>query len=145
MNGTFKSCEHDSAFVVRRHAISNIWGWTKVFTPNSAIFQFPFGWYLLSRINYLFHIGKIIHFCWLPSHIGIKGNEAADKAAKSALDKYKDFFVLPSSDFKSQTSQYIYTKWQVHWSTFIHDKLFEIKPVIGDSPGAGVKIRQKCD
>ena len=25
-------------------------------------------------------------FCWVPSHIGIRGNEKADSVAKSALD-----------------------------------------------------------
>ena len=29
---------------------------------------------------------KYIVFCWVPSHTGIKGNEKADSAAKSALD-----------------------------------------------------------
>ena len=29
---------------------------------------------------------KDIVFCWVPSHTGIKGNEKADSAAKSALD-----------------------------------------------------------
>ena len=30
--------------------------------------------------------GKIVNFCWIPSHIGIQGNNEADNAAKSALD-----------------------------------------------------------
>ena len=29
---------------------------------------------------------KVIVFCWVPSHTGIKGNKKADSAAKSALD-----------------------------------------------------------
>ena len=40
---------------------------------------------VLEKYNQLKSRGKDIVFCWIPSHIGIKGNEEADEAAKEAL------------------------------------------------------------
>ena len=47
---------------------------------------------VLLKHNNLAELNHIV-FCWLPSHAGIKGNEKADIAAKSAL-------TLNISDFK---------------------------------------------
>ncbi len=46
--------------------------------------------------------GKTVKFCWLPSHIGIKGNERADAAAKSALKLPVLDFKIPYSDVKTR-------------------------------------------
>lgn len=46
---------------------------------------------------------KIIYFCWLPSHVGIKGNEKADSAAKAALSKEITSCFIPYTDLRSLT------------------------------------------
>ena len=43
---------------------------------------------------------KDIMFCWLPSHAGIKGNEAADIKPKASLGLEISNFKLPCTDFK---------------------------------------------
>ena len=42
---------------------------------------------------------KDIVFSWVPSHTGIKGNEKADLAAKSALDFPRAKVGVPCTDF----------------------------------------------
>ena len=70
-------------------------------------------------------------FCWLPSHVGIKGNEAADVKAKASLYLKISNFKLPCTDFKPFINRYILSKWQLSWDRATFNKLHEIKPVLG--------------
>ena len=75
---------------------------------------------------------KDIVFCWVTSHNGIKDNEKADFAAKSALGLLRTKVGVPYSDFKHCISQYILSTWQDDWNGAIANKLHSVKPVLGD-------------
>ena len=78
------------------------------------------------------NFANFFFFCWVPSHNGIKGNENADFAAKSALDLPRTKVGVPYSDFKPRISQYILSTWQDDWNGAVANKLHSIKPVLGD-------------
>ena len=76
---------------------------------------------------------KELVFCWLPSHMGIQGNDAADAAAKEALNERITFYTLPSSDFRVHVNSLIRKKWQGYWDDQDVNKLNELKPYLGNS------------
>ena len=61
---------------------------------------------------------KSVCFCWVPAHVGIQGNETADKEAKSAcsLSNYQ-IKKVPHSDMRRTIKSYILQKWQERWSS----------------------------
>ena len=75
---------------------------------------------------------KHIILCWLPSITGIKGNEKADIAAKSALLLPSSNFKLPYTDFKPIINKYLFNEWQSVWDNAVDDKLHSIKPILSE-------------
>ena len=70
--------------------------------------------------------------CWIPSHIGVRGNERAGSAAKSALDLSPKAISIRYTDLKPIISKYLHTKWQQRWDMNTHNKLFQIQPPLGE-------------
>jgi len=53
---------------------------------------------ILKEYTHLTNGGKSVTFCWIPSHVGIRGNESADTDAKAGLDEPITDMKFPVSD-----------------------------------------------
>ncbi len=96
-------------------AIKNLW------TPNPLVRR-------LLELHHEISKSKHIIFCWVPSHVGIKGNETADRAAKAALDSPVSDPKVPASDWLPKSSLYIKTERKKQWDNIQTNKLKEIVP-----------------
>ncbi|GFV11228.1 RNase H domain-containing protein [Trichonephila clavipes] len=83
---------------------------------------------ILDITSRLYSKGFDIVFCWLPSHVGIIGNEQADSAAKSATTHLP--LAVPLSDMKRVIMHHIFKIWQESWSQQLDNKLHSVKLVI---------------
>ena len=76
--------------------------------------------------------GIKLEFCWVPSHVGIVGNERADVAAKDAIRlDHCSGMGIPISDFRNVIRCYCRDQWQNHWSSLTSNfKLRSIRPSV---------------
>ena len=73
---------------------------------------------------------KEIVFMWVPGHVSIRGNEAADRAVKELLTRKLQTISCLFSDLKPFTAKYIHLVWQKEWheAVIVSNKLRESLP-----------------
>ena len=75
-------------------------------------------------------VRKEVIFCWLPSHIGITGNEKADQAAKRALAQEPDVSTIPHTDLIPLSREHIRSQWQNDWNKKKDNHLYSAQPTL---------------
>ena len=94
----------------------------KTYTPQNK---------LVSEIQYMLYKLKqsniSVSLCWVPSHIGIGGNENADKYAKEATSLPCSINYLPTEDYLSHIKSVVKQNWQNEWNRIENNKLRDIK------------------
>ena len=80
------------------------------FNPKSTIVKD-----IQTRIDALIRAGKLVTLCWIPAHVGLDGNEAADKAAKEAIEAERSDVLPPITDYYPSLREIQIKKWQRRW------------------------------
>ena len=67
--------------------------------------------------------------CWIPAHVNIRGNEAADAAARRVAASDGGIFnnSIPHRDYFQLIRQAVASHWQLVWSAIYSNKLRSIK------------------
>ena len=95
-------------------------------SSSQAVFNLKYDHPILVQILELYmnlnRDGKKIVFIWVPGHVSIRGNSAADSAAKDALAGDIAVELIPFSDLKACTNKYMLELWQLELDEFPENK-----------------------
>ena len=119
-------CEISKNFIIFSDSLSVLKSLDHTSSKNPQIQK------LLEKQHDLSIYNEII-YCWIPSHIGIPGNENVDLKAKESLNLQPTNFPIQFSNFKPIINRYILNNWQTSWNNSVGNKLYDIKPNIGSS------------
>jgi len=99
-----------------------------------SVQTYPLARNIILLFNNLINSNHNIIFCWIPGHSRIKGNIAANNAAKSTTTLPITHLSLPASDFFPCIKKHINHRWQTLWQSFPNNKLYKIHSSISTIP-----------
>ena len=83
------------------------------------------------KFDKLYNKGIDVQICWIPAHVGISGNEKADRAAKRAITSTIKESKIPIGDYINTLKPFIWERWQNMWDEQpVTNKLKEIKTTV---------------
>lgn len=68
---------------------------------------------------------KVINFIWIPSHVGIEGNECADQLARSSANHAISPTLPTMYDLISVVKKVVMNRWNETWNNLTENKLFK--------------------
>lgn len=123
----FISARNEANFLILSDSLSSILSLRPLQPPTSQ---------LLGRVQTQIHDlttqGKHVVFMWIPSHVGIHGNEQADAAAREAtIHGNPQSLKLSAADLKPTIHKKVTEAWQIRWNEDT-SKFRLIKPTVGE-------------
>ncbi|KAL4119182.1 hypothetical protein QTP88_012027 [Uroleucon formosanum] len=114
--------EAHSNFVILSDSLSTIRSLQNLFNPGDIASK------ILNNLTIASGLGKNIVIMWIPGHLGIIGNELANKHASTAINNKETVLINKMSydDAKNLVNERTKYKWQKIWNLQI-TKLNEIK------------------
>jgi ribonuclease HI len=97
-------------FLILTDSINVLHSLKNTFSDNQMVTK------ILELTHKLHSLGKVIAFMWIPSHIGINGNEQVDLLAKTATIKpFIDELKMPLEDLQNVIKQKLRAEWEGVW------------------------------
>lgn len=94
------------------------------------------------KIDEMMRSGKNINLCWIPGHVGIKGNEIADTNAKRAGTRGVEAISIHYKDMFPVIAEKIKVKWNLVWQNS-RNKLLSIKREAGEWNKERMRMNRK--